>query len=124
MRPCLTTVTGSPLPPSTFFSGFFSVWYMAVASAIGVLAVALGWYIAVYARHGYAFKSSDLRAYFAQQAWYRVDAGYRPSALTAADTANVQRIKAREQALVWAGGEGVRDFELRSRARAHRALGR
>lgn len=76
-----------------------------------------------YARHGYAFRSTDLQAFFAATDWYAADPAYAPARLTAVDGQNVRRIKAREQALLArAGGEAVRDFELRSRANARRAL--
>lgn len=78
---------------------------------------------AAYARHGYRFRAADLRAFFGGTAWYAVDPAYDPGRLTAVDGDNVRSIKAREQALLArAGGGAVRDFELRSRAKARQAL--
>lgn len=74
-----------------------------------------------YARHGYAFRAGDLKSHFAKQPWYRPDPAYTPNRLDATDTANVQRIKAREKALLGSGAEALRDFELRNRAKAHEA---
>lgn len=74
---------------------------------------------AAYARHGYAFRSSDLRDYFGQTGWYRADTGFAPERLTAVDQQNVRFIRDRERHLVaGAGQEAVRDLTLRSRARA------
>ncbi len=76
-----------------------------------------------YARHGYRFRSTDLRTLFAARPWYRPDPGYDPSRLSATDSQNVQRVKRFEQRLVQAGGrEALRDFQLRNRSRAHRLL--
>lgn len=78
---------------------------------------------AAYARHGYRFRAGDLRGYFEGMDWYAVDPAYAPVRLTPIDGANVRLVKAREQALVArAGGDAVRDFELRSRAKARQAL--
>ncbi len=78
---------------------------------------------AAYARHGYAFRAGDLRRFFEATAWYRVDPAYDPARLTLTDGENVRAIKAREQALVArAGRDAVREFELRSRAKARQAL--
>lgn len=78
---------------------------------------------AAYARHGYAFRAQDLQTFFARRAWYAADPAYDPSRLTPTDGANIRLIKAREQTVVArAGGSAVRDFELRSRAKARQAL--
>jgi Ca-activated chloride channel family protein len=76
-----------------------------------------------YARHGYTFRAADLLATFAKKPWYRPDPGYTESRLTREDRANIQSIKERERTLLAkAGDEALRDFQLRSRAAAYRAL--
>lgn len=76
-----------------------------------------------YARHGYTFRAADLVATFAKKPWYRPDPGYTESRLTSEDRANIQSIKERERTLLAkAGDEALRDFQLRSRAAAYRAL--
>jgi hypothetical protein len=52
----------------------------------------------IYARHGRAFTNPELRQFFEGQAWYRVDAGYADSALSAVERENVRIIKAMEEA--------------------------
>src|SRR5262249_14871826 len=72
-----------------------------------------------YARHGYAFRASDLQAFFSATAWYHADAGYRETRLTQKDSDNIALVQERERTLLASvGGEALRDFELRSRARA------
>lgn len=76
-----------------------------------------------YARHGYTFRAADLQATFARKPWYRPDPGYTESRLTSEDRTNIQSIKERERTLLAkAGDEALRDFQLRSRAAAYRAL--
>lgn len=76
---------------------------------------------ASYARHGYRFRSADLRQLFAAKPWYRADPAYDPSMLSHDDAANVQRVKRFEQTLVQAGGrDALRDFQLRNQSRAQR----
>lgn len=76
-----------------------------------------------YARHGYTFRAADLQATFTRKPWYRPDPGYTESRLTSEDRANIQSIKDRERTLLAkAGDEALRDFQLRSRAAAYRAL--
>jgi hypothetical protein len=76
-----------------------------------------------YARHGYAFRSADLQTYFGTQPGYRPDPGYTDDRLTANDRANISLVKQRERNLVaMAGGEVVRDFQLKSQASAYRVL--
>lgn len=76
-----------------------------------------------YARHGYTFRAADLQTSFAMKPWYRPDPGYTESRLTSEDRANIQSIKERERTLLAkAGDEALRDFQLRSRAAAYRAL--
>lgn len=50
----------------------------------------------IYARHGRAFESDDLRKYFESKSWYRADAEYRDDSLSADEIACVERIKALE----------------------------
>lgn len=75
-----------------------------------------------YARHGYTFRARDLRTHFGALAWYRADAHFDPIDLTPIDAANVQRIKARERALLVGAKDSVRELELRSRSRARQAV--
>ncbi len=78
---------------------------------------------ASYARHGYRFRSADLRQLFGAKPWYRADASYDVGRLSVEDTQNVQRVKHFEAQLVSGGGrEALRDFQLRNRSRAHRLL--
>jgi hypothetical protein len=78
---------------------------------------------ASYARHGYRFRSADLRKHFTAEPWYSADASYDPSRLSVEDTQNVRRVKRFERQLVAGGGrEALRDFQLRNRSRAHRLL--
>lgn len=76
---------------------------------------------AAYARHGYRFRSSDLRTFFGAKRWYAVDSAYSPARLDTVDSENVRRIKSREQALLAGGKAAIRDFQLRSRAKANQA---
>jgi hypothetical protein len=76
-----------------------------------------------YARHGYVFRTADLRAAFRAMDWYKPDPGYAEARLTADDSRNIQLIQGRERTmLAGIGGEALRDFELRSRANAWQAL--
>ena len=76
-----------------------------------------------YARHGYVFRTSDLRALFGATSWYRADPAYRESRLTPSDAGNIGLTRERERAfLAGIGGETLRDFELRSRAHAWQAV--
>lgn len=52
----------------------------------------------IYARHGRAFAKKDLRRFFEQQPWYRVDAGYSESRLSAVERANITTIAKVESA--------------------------
>lgn len=51
---------------------------------------------AAYARHGYVFKSSELRGFFEGTGWYTADSGFDPSRLSPADVQNVALIKQHE----------------------------
>jgi hypothetical protein len=76
-----------------------------------------------YARHGYVFRASDLRATFRAKPWYREDPSYAETRLTPQDADNIRHVQDRERRLLAsAGGEALRDFELRSRARAYEAI--
>lgn len=75
-----------------------------------------------YARHGYAFRSTDLQRWFGAQAWYSVDAAFTQRDLTPTDVATVQQIKARERRLLAGAQDSVRELELRSRSRAQQAV--
>ncbi|MGG0174877.1 YARHG domain-containing protein [Gottfriedia acidiceleris] len=50
----------------------------------------------IYARHGYIFKSDDLRNYFLSKSWYSPDVTY-DGKLSEIETYNVNLIKAREE---------------------------
>lgn len=52
----------------------------------------------IYARHGYIFKSDDLRKYFLTKSWYSPDLTYDGS-LSEIETYNVNLIKAREESI-------------------------
>jgi Ca-activated chloride channel family protein len=76
-----------------------------------------------YARHGYTFRAADLQATFGARPWYRPDPAYTEARLTSEDRANIQSIKDRERTLLAkAGDEALRDFQLKSRAAAYRAM--
>ena len=76
-----------------------------------------------YARHGYVFRSSDLQAFFAAKPWYRANPSYQEKQLTPTDAGTIALIQARERGLLASvGGDVLRDFELRSRARAWQAV--
>ncbi|MCA9541154.1 MAG: YARHG domain-containing protein, partial [Myxococcales bacterium] len=78
---------------------------------------------AVYARHGYAFRSHDLQTFFAKAKWYAPDPAYTPNRLSPEDGKTVRTIKSIEQRiLARAGTEALRDFELRNRAKAREAV--
>lgn len=53
----------------------------------------------IYARHGYIFKSEDLKAYFSQQKWYHPDASYDGTTLSEVEKYNVELIQNRERSL-------------------------
>lgn len=53
----------------------------------------------IFARHGRAFKSPQLQAYFAQKTWYEVDTGYTDDRLTPIDQANIATILSVENKL-------------------------
>ncbi|MFK2826632.1 YARHG domain-containing protein [Bacillus sp. B190/17] len=50
----------------------------------------------IFARHGYVFKSKDLRNYFNSQAWYSPNPSFRESSLSAVEKSNVDFIKSFE----------------------------
>lgn len=54
---------------------------------------------AVYARHGYAFRSMLLSNYFGNTSWYQADPAYKPARLTALDTRNVKLIRSVEDSI-------------------------
>jgi hypothetical protein len=69
------------------------------------------------------FRSSDLDAYFRGKPWYRPDPRVGVGTLSEDDLAAIRLIQDREHALVArVSGEALRDFELRSRARAWEAV--
>jgi hypothetical protein len=51
----------------------------------------------VYARHGRIFKRADLQKWFSKQMWYKPDADYDPSAITATDRKNIKTIYTAKQ---------------------------
>lgn len=53
----------------------------------------------IYARHGYIFKSEDLKAYFSQKAWYHANASYDGTTLSEVEKYNVEWIQTRERSL-------------------------
>jgi YARHG domain len=59
----------------------------------------------IFARHGYIFKSEDLRRYFGEQPWYGERS--RDVSLNAIESANVEFIKAREAGRGDTAGEGA-----------------
>lgn len=61
----------------------------------------------VYARHGRPFQSPSLQAYFAEKAWYRPNAAYKDSQLTAVDKRNIQLVQSMEDRL----GGPMREWE-------------
>ncbi|MAE29953.1 MAG: hypothetical protein CMJ87_13375 [Planctomycetes bacterium] len=56
------------------------------------------WRNAIYARHGYPFKSADLTEIFEKQPWYERKPSFDAKSLTATDKANVALIKDAEKA--------------------------
>ncbi|MBP7865160.1 MAG: DUF3160 domain-containing protein [Acidobacteria bacterium] len=63
----------------------------------------------IYARHGRPFKAYDLHSFFMGAGWYRPDPKYADSRLTPAETANVERVLARERELMAANFSGEGD---------------
>ena len=53
----------------------------------------------LYARHGYIFKSPDLKRYFSGQAWYRENPRFDPKLLTKDELRRIREIKAFEAKL-------------------------
>ncbi len=53
----------------------------------------------VYARHGYIFKSEDLKSYFSQKSWYSPNASYDGKTLSEVEKYNVDLIQSRERSL-------------------------
>jgi hypothetical protein len=47
----------------------------------------------IYARHGYIFKTDDMRAYFSRQSWYRPSAADVSGQLSGVEKRNTQLIK-------------------------------
>jgi hypothetical protein len=50
----------------------------------------------IFARHGYVFKTDDMKRYFSQQAWYRPQSDDVLGSLSPIELANVETIKAVE----------------------------
>lgn len=51
----------------------------------------------IYARHGYIFKSADLRSYFSRFSWYKATSSDVSRSLNAIETYNIQFLKKAEQ---------------------------
>ena len=47
----------------------------------------------IFARHGYVFKTDDMKRYFSQQAWYRPQSDDVLASLSPIELANVETIK-------------------------------
>ena len=50
----------------------------------------------IYARHGYIFKTSEMKAYFSQQVWYQGQYEEVVGQLTSIEQKNVELIKSYE----------------------------
>ncbi len=72
---------------------------------------------AAYARHGYRFRSKDLRDFFGAQSWYKPNPNWKVKLLSTKDNKNIRMIKTLEQRRL-AGSEAVRDFKLQSQSDA------
>jgi len=70
-----------------------------------------------FARHGHAFQTPELKQYFESRPWYRARPDFRESALTGADRANADLVKAFE-----AGGAGPKADPAAVRREVSRAL--
>ena len=55
----------------------------------------------IYARHGYIFENEDIQYYFGRQIWYEPNPDFDGSGLSAIEKANIETIKAFEQAQGW-----------------------
>lgn len=50
----------------------------------------------IFARHGYIFRTDDMKRYFSQQPWYRAQSNDVLSSLSPIELANIETIKAAE----------------------------
>ena len=66
----------------------------------------------IYARHGFVFKSADLRAYFTKKKWYIPNPKWTDALLTAADNLNLTRISGVENRVSTSAAKSVNAADL------------